>query len=69
MAALGREGVPVRLVHEDEEAEAFERWNVPGTPFAVALADGMVAAKGTVNTLEELDELLLVARRRTHVAA
>lgn len=69
VAALGREGVPVRLVHEDEEAEAFERWNVPGTPFAVALADGLVAAKGTVNTLEELDELLLVARTRTHVAA
>jgi uncharacterized membrane protein YphA (DoxX/SURF4 family) len=69
VAALAREGVPVRIVHEDEEPEAFERWNVPGTPFAVALADGAVAAKGTVNTLEEVDELILVARRRAHVAA
>jgi uncharacterized membrane protein YphA (DoxX/SURF4 family) len=69
VAALAREGVPVRLVHEDEEPDAFERWNVPGTPFAVALADGAVAAKGTVNTLEEVDELLLVAKRRAHVAA
>jgi uncharacterized membrane protein YphA (DoxX/SURF4 family) len=69
VAALAREGVPVRLVHDDVEEEAFARWNVPGTPFAVALAEGRVAAKGTVNTLEELDELLLVARRRAHVAA
>jgi hypothetical protein len=69
VAALAREGLPVRVVHEDEEADAFERWNIPGTPFAVHVVDGVVVAKGTVNTLEEVDELLAVGRRRVHAAA
>jgi hypothetical protein len=68
--ALAREGLAVHVVEEAEEADAFERWNVPGTPFAVHLVDGTVAAKGTVNTLEELDGLLAAGLGRTsHVAA
>ena len=69
VGALAREGLPVRVVQEDEEAEVFERWNVPGTPFVVHVVDGQVAAKGTVNTLEEIDELLAVGRNRVHAAA
>jgi hypothetical protein len=69
VAALAREGLAVSIVEEQEEDDAFERWNVPGTPFAVHLVDGLVAAKGTVNTLEELDGLLAVGTRRVGAAA
>jgi hypothetical protein len=63
--ALAREGVPVRIVYEAEEPDAFERWRVPGTPFAVHVVDGAVAAKGTVNTLEQLDGLVSVGWARS----
>jgi hypothetical protein len=63
--ALAREGVPVRIVYEAEEPDAFERWRVPGTPFAVHVVDGAVAAKGTVNTLEQLDGLINVGWARS----
>lgn len=70
VAALAREeGLAVRVVEEDLEEAAFERWNVPGTPFAVHVVDGRVAAKGTVNTLEELDGLLALGTRRVGAAA
>ena len=69
VAALAREGLAVRVVEEHDEEHAFQRWNVPGTPFAVHLVDGRVAAKGTVNTLEELDGLLAVGTRRVGAAA
>ncbi|HEX2044380.1 MAG TPA: thioredoxin family protein [Gaiellaceae bacterium] len=69
VAALAREGLAVRVVEEEAEPDAFERWNVPGTPFAVHLVDGRVAAKGTVNTLEELDGLISIGARRVHAAA
>jgi hypothetical protein len=68
--ALGREGLPVHVVYEDEAPAAFERWHVPGTPFAVHVVDGTVAAKGTVNTLEQLDGLIAVGGARMgHAAA
>jgi uncharacterized membrane protein YphA (DoxX/SURF4 family) len=67
--ALAREGLPVQVVYEEEEPEAFENWRVPGTPFAVHVVDGKVAAKGTVNTLEQLDGLLAAGRGRAHLAA
>jgi uncharacterized membrane protein YphA (DoxX/SURF4 family) len=67
--ALAREGLPVQVVYEEEMPEAFERWRVPGTPFAVHVVDGVVAAKGTVNTLEQLDGLLAAGRGRTQLAA
>jgi hypothetical protein len=68
--ALAREGIHVRIVYEHEEPDAFERWRVPGTPFAVHVVAGTVAAKGTVNTLEQLEQLLSVGfERAAHAAA
>jgi uncharacterized membrane protein YphA (DoxX/SURF4 family) len=68
--AFEREGMPVRTVYEHEEAAAFERWRVPGTPFLVHLVDGFVAAKGTVNSLEQLDGLIaLGSARMEHATA
>ena len=69
VAALARRGLAVRVVEEELEEDAFTRWNVPGTPFVVHLVDGVVAAKGTVNTLEELETLLDTGRARIHAAA
>jgi hypothetical protein len=66
--ALAREGLPVQVVYEEEAPDAFERWGVPGTPFAVHVVDGKVAAKGTVNTLEQLDGLLAAGRGRAQLA-
>ena len=57
------------MVYEDEEPEAFGRWDVPGTPFAVHVVDGIVAAKGTVNTLEQLEALIAVGGARVERAA
>jgi hypothetical protein len=68
--ALAREGLVVRLVDEAEEPKVYERWNVPGTPFAVHLVDGVVGAKGLVNSLEQLDGLIAAGTaRRAHAAA
>ncbi len=68
--ALGREGLGVRVVYEGEEAAAFARWNVPGSPYAAHVVDGVVAAKGVVNTLEQLDALIATgSARRAHAAA
>lgn len=69
VAALARQGLAVRVVEEEVDGDAFKRWNVPGTPFVVHLVDGVVAAKGTVNTLEELELLLDTGRARVHAAA
>ena len=69
VAALARQGLAVRVVEEEVEEDAFTRWNVPGTPFVVHLVDGVVAAKGTVNTLEELELLLDAGKARIHAAA
>lgn len=69
VAALARQGLAVRVVEEEVDEDAFKRWNVPGTPFVVHLVDGVVAAKGTVNTLEELELLLDTGRARVHAAA
>lgn len=69
VAALARRGLAVRVVEEEQDEDAFRRWNVPGTPFVVHLVDGVVAAKGTVNTLEELETLLDTGRARIHAAA
>jgi uncharacterized membrane protein YphA (DoxX/SURF4 family) len=62
--AFEREGMPVRTVYEHEEPSVFERWHVPGTPFIVHLVDGFVAAKGTVNSLEQLDGLVALGTAR-----
>jgi len=62
--AFEREGMPVRTVYEHEEPSVFERWGVPGTPFLVHVVDGFVAAKGTVNSLEQLDGLVALGSAR-----
>ena len=62
--AFEREGMPVRTVYENEEPAVFERWAVPGTPFLVHVVDGFVAAKGTVNSLEQLDGLVALGGAR-----
>jgi hypothetical protein len=67
--ALSKEGIPVRIVYEHEEPDAFERWHIPGTPFAVHLVGGTVAAKGTVNTLEQLEQLIAMGGERVHAPA
>ncbi|HWM14087.1 MAG TPA: thioredoxin family protein [Gaiellaceae bacterium] len=69
VAALARQGLAVRVVEETEDELAFERWNIPGTPFVAHLVDGVVAAKGTVNTLEEVEELLATGGARVNAAA
>jgi methylamine dehydrogenase accessory protein MauD len=44
-------------------------YNVPGTPYAVALDRmGVVRAKGTINNLEQLEGLVDTARRRLEEA-
>ena len=62
--AFEREGMPVRTVYENEEPEVFARWAVPGTPFLVHVVDGFTAAKGTVNSLEQLDGLVALGSAR-----
>jgi len=50
---------------EDDDAAEWARAAVPGAPFAVALsADGIVLAKGTVNTRRQIASVLAVARER-----
>jgi hypothetical protein len=67
--ALEREGLRVRVVSESGEGEAFARWNVGGTPFVVHVVDGIVGAKGVVNTLEQLDDLVAAGSVRRRNAA
>jgi hypothetical protein len=67
--ALAKDGLPAHVVYEDDEPDTFERWRVPGTPFAVHVVDGTVVAKGTVNTLEQLEELVAVGAARVERAA
>jgi uncharacterized membrane protein YphA (DoxX/SURF4 family) len=67
--ALAREGLAVRVADEDAEPETFRRWAVPGTPFAVLVVDGRVAAKGLVNTLEQLESVVATGQRRVGRAA
>lgn len=69
LAALVRKGLMVHAVNEDEDADAFAAFSVPGTPFAVYLADGLVAAKGLVNTLEQIEELIAMGEGRVGAAA
>src|SRR6266540_1305500 len=64
-----RVGPGVALELADEAPETFERWAVPGTPFAVHIVDGVVVAKGTVNTLEQLEQLVSIGAERVERAA
>ncbi|MGD9695498.1 MAG: MauE/DoxX family redox-associated membrane protein [Thermoleophilia bacterium] len=67
--ALRRDGLAVRSVVEDDDPGAFGRYRVPGTPFVVYLLDGVVTAKGLVNTLEQIEELIAVGEERVGAPA
>jgi len=67
--ALARDGLAVRVADEDAEPETFKRWNVPGTPFVVHVVDGRVAAKGLVNTMEQLESVIATGTARVERAA
>jgi hypothetical protein len=54
----------------ERDADAWRALDVPGSPFAVAVdGDGVVLAKGTFNSLAQLDGLLAAAERRAGVRA
>ncbi len=54
-----------RVYDEREDPEAWAAAAVPGAPYAVALsADGIVLAKGTVNTRRQLASVLATGRVR-----
>jgi NADH:ubiquinone oxidoreductase subunit K len=67
--ALAGKGLAVRVADEEAEPETFRRWAVPGTPFAVLVVDGRVAAKGLVNTLEQLESVVVTGHERVGRAA
>jgi Methylamine utilisation protein MauE len=56
--------VELRLFDEEADAGAWEALAVPGSPYGVVLApDGEVLAKGTFNSLFQLESLLAHAAR------
>ena len=70
VAALARDPlVSVEIFDEERDADVWEAASVPGSPFAVALErDGTVRAKGTFNSLAELEGILAAAERRSREA-
>lgn len=64
LAALERDGLDVHRVDEHERPADFARFGVPGTPFVVHVVDGYVVAKGLVNTLEQIEELIELGEER-----
>jgi Methylamine utilisation protein MauE len=56
--------VELELFDEEAEAEAWHALAIPGSPYAVVLsADGEVLAKGTFNSLFQLESILAAATR------
>jgi hypothetical protein len=61
--------VALELFDEQRDAEAWDALDVPGSPFAVALGlEGTVLAKGTFNSLGQLEAILAAAERRVRDA-
>jgi len=57
--------VSVGIFDEVADAELWLRLEIPGGPFAVALnGQGLVLAKGTFNSLAQLESVLATAERR-----
>jgi len=57
--------VAVGVFDEGAEAELWRRLDVPGSPFAIAIDEGgTVLAKGTFNSLAQLESVLATAERR-----
>lgn len=68
LRALDRTGLAVLPVDEEAQPEAFDAWQVPGTPFVAYLVDGVVRAKGLVNTLEQIEGLVATGAERARHA-
>lgn len=59
----------VEVFDEVDDVEVWRELAVPGSPFAVVLdRDGVVRAKGTFNSLAQLEGLLAAAERRERAA-
>jgi hypothetical protein len=59
--------VEVAVFDEVAEAEVWRALKIPGSPFALALdGEGKVLAKGTFNSLAQLESVLATAERRGH---
>jgi hypothetical protein len=59
--------LPVVHARDDDQvgSELHREFGVPGTPYAVYVdGEGLVRAKGAVNTLEQLEGLVLTGRNR-----
>ncbi len=71
VASLARDPhVTVAVFDEVEHADAWRALAIPGSPYAIALdADGLVRAKGTFNTLAQLESVLATAERRLSASA
>jgi hypothetical protein len=55
----------VRVFDEAADSQVFSEARVPGSPYAVALElNGVALAKGTFNTLAQLESILATARDR-----
>jgi hypothetical protein len=63
---IAREGrVALAVFDEHRDVEAWRALEIPGAPYAVAFGrDGTVLAKGTFNTLPQLESVLATAERR-----
>jgi hypothetical protein len=71
LEALEREPlVAVRVFEERRDAGIWGALDIPGSPFAVALdLKGTVLAKGTFNTLGQLESVLAAGERRLREGA
>jgi hypothetical protein len=64
-ALAGDPVVAVETFDEVAEAGVWRELEIPGSPYAVALSsDGTVLAKGTFNTLAQLESVIATAGRR-----
>ncbi|MDX6667327.1 MAG: hypothetical protein QOK04_707 [Solirubrobacteraceae bacterium] len=62
--------VALRVFEEGRDAGVWRALDVPGAPFAVAMdMDGTVLAKGTFNSLGQLESVIASAGRRQREAA
>jgi hypothetical protein len=69
--SLAREPMlALEVFAEGAEPDALRELEVPGSPYAVALAlDGTALAKGTFNNLAQLESVLATAERRASASA
>jgi len=68
LRALARDGNTIYGIDEFMSPDVFSRFRVPGTPYVVHTVDGVVVAKGLVNTLEQIEELLETGLERAYHA-